>query len=1173
MNQSDAKELRLLGFLFMIAILTYIPTGIGTAHATSIKNIQIFQGTYDAGSDEQDFLLPEGAVDDINKTFIIISFNHTTASDQENVYRSWNFTNSSAIRMYGGSAVPADNDELKFVAYVVETFDGSIQHLLFNLSASQPAGEFELPLDNTVNASASFIVLAGQDHDAVEGSWGSEELARVRLINSTHWGYQVGVNPNTEPTNIRVSVIEDSAGITRVQNGTAQLNGTTPTLTFLPPVNVTTDTSLILCSYYIMNGEGFNERPRDTTMTCELDPLETNATITATTSSTDSALDINFHWQLITDSFGNELTIEHGSEVISGGTAQVSETITEVNATNTIAMTGLQTPFGQGWAQSDAPASGNYDRSAFTLRFVTNTTLLLERADSGNTGFVSWQVLEFLEVGVDPQKFANQTDTATVTDQVQLTITKSVVDIATAVDVSTEFNVTKQLIDTATLADQVNATALGAEQVNQTDTATVSDQVQLNITKALQDIATGTDQVNLIINKTLADIATVLDTVDTVAMIELELNDTATVTDEVDLIINKTLADIATVLDTVETTLTIEVNQTDTATVTDEVDLIINKTITDIATVLDTVETTVTFELNQNDTAIVTDQVQVIVTKAIQDIATATDNVDLIINKTLIDIATVLDTVETTVTLELNQNDTATVLDEVQLNITKALQDTATTTDQVNLIINKTVTDIATILDTVETIAIIQLNQNDTATVLDEVQLNITKALQDTATTTDQVNLIIDKTITDIATVVDIVNVTTTFDVMAMNDTATVLDEVQLNTTKTLQDIATATDQVNLIINKTLTDLSVVVDTVETILSVVQELNDTATVTDQVNLTINKTVIDSTTVIDVGTRLNITKVIADVTLVADQVQLQVIAEVTQTDIATILDQVELEIFKGIQDGVIVVDQVDITNIIQINITDIAIVSDTVTLTVSGAPSVPITGGGGGGLPSESFQRLIGLNIMSEVISVGLNDEVPTEFEIEVFGQQFEDTFITDIEPDPDFSTWFEFTIPDELEFMISIDTERTINDPRRVSNIALNDYLVLAPPIPCSQIDPFEPVPDVPVPCLEPILYQIPVEFEFKKGSSIFHEDHIVIVDARIPVAECVVFGFVVPVIVCLIIENILWIIVTVGIFFIFVLLARRRKDRLRIVRRIKRGELTSMAERDVKRKFKRGRR
>jgi len=1154
LNQSDAKELRFLAFVFVIAILTYIPMGVGSAHATSIKNIQIFQGTYTAGTDQVDFLLPEGAVDDIDRTFMIITFNHTTASDQEIVYRSWNFTNSSAISLYGTSADPSSNAELKFTAYIIETFDGNVQHLLFNLSASQPEGEFVLPLDNTVNATSSFLIWNGQDHDAIEGTWGSEELARVRLINSTHWGYQVGDTPNTEPTNIRVSVIEDVTNTVFVQNGTGTINGTTPSLTFLPPVNVTQEASILLCTYFIENG-ALNERPRDSTMSCGLDPLVTNASITAMSSITGSGMNINFHWQLITDLFDNETEIEHGSETISGGVGAVAETIGEVNATNTIALLGVQTPFGHGYGQSDAPASGNYDRVAFSLFFTTNTTLNIQRADSGNTGVVEWQVLEFLSVGVNPQKFVNITDTVAV------------------IDVSTEFDVTKEFSDTATVNDEVNATAMVLEEVDLTDIATVTDQVQLNITKGLIDIATATDQVNLIIDKTLIDIATVLDTVETMAIIEQNETDTAIVTDEVNLIINKTLADIATVLDTVETTLTIEVNQTDTATVTDEVNLIINKSLADIAIVLDTVETTRTFEQNQTDTATVTDQVQLIVTKALLDIATATDNVDLIINKTLVDIATVLDTVETEAVININLNDTATVTDQVQLNITKSLQDITTATDQVNLIINKTVIDIATILDTVETTLILQENQTDTAIVTDDVLLNITKALQDTATATDQVNLIINKTLIDVATVVDAVNVTTTFDVMAMNDTATILDEVQLNTTKTLQDIASATDQVNLIINKTLTDLTTVVDTVETILVVVRELNDTATVIDQVNLTINKTVIDSTTVIDVGTRLNITKVIADVTLVADQVQLQVIAEVTQTDIASVLDQVELEIFKGILDGVIVVDQVDVQNIIQINITNIAIVSDTVTLTVTGAPSVPITGGGGGGLPSESFQRLIGLNIMSEVISVGLSDEVPTEFEIEVFGQQFEDTFITDIEPDPDFSTWFEFTVPDELEFMITIDTERTINDPRRVSNIALNDYLVLAPPIPCSQIDPFEAVPDVPVPCLEPILYQIPVEFEFKKGSSIFHEDHIVIVDARIPVAECVVFGFVVPVIVCLIIENILWIIVTVGIFFIFVLLARRRKDRLRIVRRIKRGELTSMAEREVKRKFKRGRR
>jgi len=73
-----------------------------------------------------------------------------------------------------------------------------------------------------------------------------------------------------------------------------------------------------------------------------------------------------------------------------------------------------------------------------------------------------------------------------------------------------------------------------------------------------------------IFNQTETDIVTVLDTVELTLIAQVNQTDTATVTDQVQLNVTKAVQDVTTVLDTVETTLIAEVNQNDVTTIVDE---------------------------------------------------------------------------------------------------------------------------------------------------------------------------------------------------------------------------------------------------------------------------------------------------------------------------------------------------------------------------------------------------------------------------------------------------------------------------------------------------------------------------------------------------------------------------------------------------------------------------
>ncbi len=465
-------------------------------------------------------------------------------------------------------------------------------------------------------------------------------------------------------------------------------------------------------------------------------------------------------------------------------------------------------------------------------------------------------------------------------------------------------------------------------------------------------------------------------------------------------------------------------------------------------------------------------------------------------------------------------------------------------------------------------------------------QFNVTKLFSDTATVLDTVSTnvttIINQNETDTVTILDqVATDLTTINNQTITDTITVLDQVNsaLNATESISDTATVIDQVN--------------SNVTTLQNVL--LPDTATVTDQVRFIINKTAVDVSTTIDQGTGFEISKIFADVILTVDGVDTRVDTNfnTTATDTATILDIIELGIFKAIQDNVIVLDGIELnsTGLFQLNITDIVQVQDN-NLAIIITPILPPSGGGGsgggGGAPDPTgFQRIIGLDIDSEVIEVQLSSTVPSDFEITVFGQQTTEIFITSLITEQQFVTWFNFgEEPRQLDFDVSINQDKTINDPTRIENIALDDFVVTAPNISCDLLDPFDP----PQPCIDPIVYEIPVEFEFTKGGVTFHEDHIIIVDARILKDDCVIFGLLYPKVLCQNVSITTFGLVSGGtdnsvpvlilpiliiglvVFMVFALRAgagrsgaTRRKFR-------KRDELTNMSDRKVRRKFKRGR-
>jgi len=545
--------------------------------------------------------------------------------------------------------------------------------------------------------------------------------------------------------------------------------------------------------------------------------------------------------------------------------------------------------------------------------------------------------------------------------------------------------------------------------------------------------------------------------------------------------------------------------------------------------------------------------------------------------------------------------DTASTSDTVTLDVSKLreLLDQADVSDELLLDIMKEVLDQATVNETVTITVVILEEILDSISVLDETSLETLKGLTDTVSAVDEQEFDITKGLTDIVITLDGVELSlfTIFN-QTFTDSATILDIITTSAIFSQTEIDIVQTQDGVIItgafSQSETDLVALLDQIQN--EITKELSDSAIVSDNVDTTTAFGISESDLVIvldQVKIQFNVTSTQTEVIIVLDQVDVSLDTVIGEIDNVDILDDIRLEITKSLNDVVIINEQFGTSGILSIILSDQVQVNQDLAIVVGGVVIPPTGGGsGGGGAPQPSFQRLVGLLITSEVIQVQPSSTIPSDFTIEIFGQQTSDVFITQLTTEQQFATWIQFSdTPDELTFDITIDNERVFSDPRRVSNVALDDFVVRAPNISCELLDPF----DTPQPCIDPILYEVPIEFEFAKGGVKFHEKHTLIIDARVPVEErCILFGLVFPDILCDNVNSSLSIVEggapnSIPLLFVIIgslagggmlwwLYTVRSKNvsgaRGAGGRKSKRrGDLESMSDQKVRRRFKRGRR
>ncbi len=344
------------------------------------------------------------ALNDLTKSFVFVSFNHTSDDEHALTWRSFNLTSTTNLAINGGDATP---DTVEWQAIIIEFNEFSkinVQHESYNFPTGDPDVEKLRPI-NPIQPKESMLIHSGHAHKTGETTIGREELDRVRIIDSTRWAYFLTGFPNSGPQDNNAQIVDWNDPGVFAQRGIATMSGLTYTVSS-EPIRATSglsdfkaidrDTTLLFVSY-----AGFDNPSDFSPVTNQMmvrATLDANGDIVLIRES--STNDINFAWELIQlpEQFIN---VQHGVETQLSGTGNSVETIKVVgDINNSFAIGTVSTPFGNCNGSVASTGDGHIDRGQCTINLENPNQIRFIRADSTGDWNVGYQAVELLRTEV-----------------------------------------------------------------------------------------------------------------------------------------------------------------------------------------------------------------------------------------------------------------------------------------------------------------------------------------------------------------------------------------------------------------------------------------------------------------------------------------------------------------------------------------------------------------------------------------------------------------------------------------------------------------------------------------------------------------------------------------------------------------------------------------------------
>lgn len=357
------------------------------------KVLQIIKGTgtYTAGVSTFDVVISP-ALTNVNKSILLVSFSYAGTNDADGNYKSYEILDVNTIRFYGSNTA-GDNLAVGF-AYTIIEFTGASDLVVQKNALTIPAGAAEGEIISTaftaVVLAQSSIIYSGFHYTSVDSTEGQEEIARVRLVSTTTWGWFALDTPSTTAL-ARAQIIDWGAGVS-CQRGLATLAANTGTITIVPGVAVTRNRCILR-----VTGQS-----TEAALSQEADATAISATINGagsiviTRSDSSVVSSMLLAWEIIQFPASDRFLAQYGTLTLALGVTTNTVAITTIGSNaNSIVTSTVDRPFGQGNGQCGSDTAGAFNEATSRLTIIGTTSVQGIRQASVDFYTVEFQVLEF----------------------------------------------------------------------------------------------------------------------------------------------------------------------------------------------------------------------------------------------------------------------------------------------------------------------------------------------------------------------------------------------------------------------------------------------------------------------------------------------------------------------------------------------------------------------------------------------------------------------------------------------------------------------------------------------------------------------------------------------------------------------------------------------------------
>ncbi|RJQ21801.1 DUF11 domain-containing protein, partial [Candidatus Woesearchaeota archaeon] len=332
----------------------------------------------------------------LSKAILIVSFNLSNvppaAAATNAVFHGYRLTSPTEFTIYATNQNSRISAQFEYVIYEFTNdslIDVQRDAEITNAGETFPKAISYTPIQLFGRAS---MLNDGKAYNVTEITIGTEELDRIRLLNETHWEFNVGSPPNSGPQDNYVSIIDwrDGDFVRRIQRGIFTLGAAEVGFNLTPSVSVNPNRTLLFVSHNVGADGTFDEPPSQVSLFAT---LNSSGVVVFRRGEGGPSLDVS--WALVEFQPGTVLVqhvVVNVSDVQSVAVAPIRTVAFNQSSAFGTSSSGL---FGYSGGSSTHQGPSNFTAAMFSIRLNTSSQVLARRGGTNGTAQVGVQILEF----------------------------------------------------------------------------------------------------------------------------------------------------------------------------------------------------------------------------------------------------------------------------------------------------------------------------------------------------------------------------------------------------------------------------------------------------------------------------------------------------------------------------------------------------------------------------------------------------------------------------------------------------------------------------------------------------------------------------------------------------------------------------------------------------------